>query len=420
MSHDEIARLLQQRVGFDAAAYGRGAIEVAVRKRSAVLGIDDAQTYGPFVSSSMSEFQELVECLVIPETWFFRDSAAFEALTNFVTDEWLPDSARGVLRVLSVPCSTGEEPYSIAIALVEAGLPPDRFHIDAMDISLRALEKARAGVYRKHSFRSDIGGLRERYFTESPVGDILDDSIRRSVEFRHGNLLNLGEHLGPMSYDVIFCRNILIYFDTIGREVVLPQLAAHLTINGLLFVGPAEPYLNTRFGFVTSNATTTFVYRKIGAPGGRDAQSIAAPVGKKTVKKAIAPAQRPAKMAVLAPTPAPPQLTAPSSLPAKPSDLESIIAMADAGQLGEARSRCQEYLAKSGDSPRAFCLMALLEDSLGRSARAIEYYRKAIYLDPNHAEALSHLALLLSRQGDTAQVRHLRDRARRVEERING
>src|SRR5262249_4075648 len=142
-------RLLKDTIGLDTEAIGASALARAVQERQAACRLRDPLAYWDYARSSDDERQQLVEAVVVPETWVFRDRGAFGALEQMVQDEWR--GARGrVLRVLSVPCSSGEEPYSIAMALTEAGLAPEQFHIDAVDVSARALARARRAVYGRN------------------------------------------------------------------------------------------------------------------------------------------------------------------------------------------------------------------------------------------------------------------------------
>ena len=112
------------------------------------------------------ELQELIDTVAVPETWFFRDRGAFIALARIALDAMVRRGPTDVLRILSVPCSTGEEPYSIAMSLLDAGLSPQRFQVEAIDISHRAIERARAGVYRRNSFRGQDLLFRGRHLPE--------------------------------------------------------------------------------------------------------------------------------------------------------------------------------------------------------------------------------------------------------------
>src|ERR1700674_835338 len=154
MIYVEFENLLKRTIGLDAASIGSSAIKRAVQVRAAACNLKDPKAYWRFLCTSKAELQELVEAVIVPETWFFRDGEAFLAMARLAHEEWLPRHARA-LRLLSLPCSTGEEPYSMAMALLDGGFPVDRFRVDAVDVSTRALEHARHGIYGKNSFRGN-------------------------------------------------------------------------------------------------------------------------------------------------------------------------------------------------------------------------------------------------------------------------
>lgn len=195
---------LKEVMGLDTASVGSATIERAVKERAAASRLKDLEAYWQCLNASPSERQALIEAVVVPETWFFRDPGAFRALASLAATRRLSP-----LRVLSMPCSTGEEPYSIAMALLDASVDPARLTIDAVDISARALDAARQGVYRKNSFRSSDQAFRDRFFD----GDQLDEHVRAQVCFHQGNLFALDGVLPAAAYDAIFCRNLLIYLD---------------------------------------------------------------------------------------------------------------------------------------------------------------------------------------------------------------
>ena len=139
MQRVEFENLLRHAMGYDAASIGSAAVERAVKSRMATFGFKGPGEYWLHLRGSEAELQELVESVVVPETWFFRAPQAFVALVRLLTAE-----RRAVHRLLSVPCSTGEEPYSMAMSLLDGGFLPEQFHVDAVDISARSLcSKAR-------------------------------------------------------------------------------------------------------------------------------------------------------------------------------------------------------------------------------------------------------------------------------------
>ncbi|PYR25924.1 MAG: methyltransferase, partial [Acidobacteria bacterium] len=144
--------------------------------------------YWKHLGVSDAELQELIDAVVVPETWFFRDRESFLALARLVREEWLRSPWAGVLRLLSLPCSTGEEPYSMAMALLEAAVPADRFRIDALDISTRALAQAGRAVYGRNSFRGDELGFRDRHFETAAQNYRVSETVRQRVRLQQGNL----------------------------------------------------------------------------------------------------------------------------------------------------------------------------------------------------------------------------------------
>lgn len=164
MAFADFANLLKASMGLDAASIGGSAIERAVLERASACGVAGPDAYWQRVCASPVELQELIEAVVVPETWFFRDREAFSTLVRLARDASWATHTGGVRRILSLPSSTGEEPYSIAMALFDAGVPADRFSIDAVDISAQAIALARTGVYGRNSFRGRELGFRSRYF----------------------------------------------------------------------------------------------------------------------------------------------------------------------------------------------------------------------------------------------------------------
>jgi chemotaxis protein methyltransferase WspC len=412
----DIEELLKRTMGLDPASIGSAAIARAVHQRLSACDLHDTRDYWKHLRSSETELQELIDVVVVPETWFFRDREAFAALARIACTEWLPTHQSGVLRLLSLPCSTGEEPYTMALALGEAGFPADRFRIDAIDISARALEHARGALYGRNSFRGHDLAFRDRHFTPTTSGYQLADSIRRHVHFRHGNLFSSGFLRDADPYDAIFCRNVLIYFDSATQDRAVTVLARLLTTSGLLFVGAAETNLLLSHGFVSAKIPLACAFRRPGTadepktslphavdhPPRRRARSQAAAV-RVAVRASVKPATALAVPSVVSPT----------------ADGDPIIEaarLADQGRLGEAAELCEQHLRQHGPSADVFHLMGLLGDAAGHHAEAGSYYRKALYLDPTHYQALVHLACVLEKQGDATAARVFRDRARRVEE----
>src|SRR5436190_6121959 len=262
----EIERTLRECVGLDPASIGSTLIQRSIRLRMKFRGLQRAEHYSRLLSSSRTEWSELVESVVVGETWFFRDLEPFNALVRLVQEEWLPSHTHNRLRLLSLPCSSGEEPYSIAMALLDAGISPGRLEIDAVDISARALSRARKGTYGKNSFRGSNLEFRNKHFQPTTEGFVLNPSITKLVRFSEGNVL-ANDFQPPNSlYDFIFCRNLLIYFDVETQQKALAKIAELLAFDGFLFVGAAEQPLVLNKGFVSAHLPMTFACRKGSVP----------------------------------------------------------------------------------------------------------------------------------------------------------
>ena len=416
-----IEQLLRSKIGLDAASVGSSTIERTVRLRMKRLGLNKTEEYQRLLETSLAnpdpegrgEWEELVESVVVTETWFFRDCDPFTAFVQLVrqrqeqgarsrepatTDSLLLDPSS--IRMLSLPCASGEEPYSLAMALLDADIPPERFTIDGVDISARALVRAQRAVYGKNSFRGKSLGFRDRYFQATHDGHALHPCVRNSVQFHRANILEDNFLAGRATYDFIFCRNLLIYFDRATQAKALETLDRLLAPQGVLFVGPAELALATGKGFVSANVPMAFACRKAGT----------------TATPLLVPRQR----ATQAPKRFAPgkvierHVPTSSATPALP-DLAAARQLADAGKHAEAAAICQAHLDRQGTSAQAFYLLGLVRDAAG-DPQAMDYYRKALYLDPDHYETLLQMSLLLEKNGDPAGARRFKRRAGRVQQ----
>ncbi len=416
MGDAEFETLLKQATGLDAASIGAAAVERAVQARVAACHLNGTRDYWGLVNASRTELQALIEAVVVPETWFFRDREAFAALARIAREDWLPAHPDGSLRLLSLPCASGEEPYSMAMALLDTGFPADRYSIDAVDISAQALTQARRGVYGKNSFRGTELSYRERYFLPAPNADHVNDRVRQQVRFQHGNLFAGDLLAGAADYDMIFCRNLLIYFDRATQDRAVGILWQRLAADGVLFVGPSETSLVLSYDFVSAKLPLAFAVRKSGAKARATVPPPAQPA------RELLPKLSPALVARTS-RPSAPELRSEgvrrtqvaAETPSKEdAGIEAATRLADQGHLAEAAKTCEEHIREHGPSAPAFHLMGLIRNAAGNLPEAGQYYRKALYLDRHHHGTLVHLALLLEQQGDTAGAQLMRGRVSRL------
>jgi chemotaxis protein methyltransferase WspC len=388
-----------------------------------------ADAYWYLLSTSTDEQQALIERLVVPETWFFRDRQAFAGLAK-LADEQLVREPSNTLRILSLPCSTGEEPYSISMALLDAGIGPGRFSIDAFDISARAIAFAERAMYGRNSFRGDALEFRDRHFEAHGHEWLLSEPVRRQVRFARANLFAPWPG-GQAPYHFVFCRNLFIYFDEPARERALALIDARLAAGGTLFVGPAEAGWVARHAMVTAGLPLAFAFRR--SPVG-SAATAALPTGRLSATPRAHPGAHPAAASARS-TPAMDAPAALSRLRASPASTEpgrhaptrrspeAALAhaqrLADAGHLDEAERLAHACVLEHGPAPDAFYLLGLIAGARGRDADARDFYRKALYLEPEHIEALTHLATLLEAAGDRHAAQHLIARADRAQAKGN-
>lgn len=414
MSLHHIAQLLQQRMGLHSSTVGDNTIARAINQRMRDCRIDVIQDYCDVVSHSDTELNALIEAVVIPETWFYREPNAFHAFSAWLRSDWLPNrSATSILRILSVPCSSGEEPYTLAMCLAECGITARQAQIDAVDISSANLRKAAEARYGRNSFRGENLAYRERYFERRGADFQLSADIRQRVNFRRGNLLDstFSENCPP--YQVVFCRNLLIYFDRPTQHHAIDQLQALLSDSGLLFLGHSETSLLQKRAFSPLAFERCFGFRH-----GNGVAPTPQPGDKLPRRRRIdAPprVRKPAPSPFCTVAPRPPQATAPVARPDTEQLLLQAFQLADQGHMDEAAACCETLLRNKVHQADAHYLLGIIREAAGNTRDAEQLFRKAVYLQPDHYEALVHLSVICEKTGDPETARRLLNRASRAQ-----
>jgi chemotaxis protein methyltransferase WspC len=400
-----IEAILRQKIGLDANSIGSRTIARAVEQRQIACGLPDLTAYLHHLQTVARELEELIETVVVPETSFFRDTEPFVYLSQYVTSQWRKGNFR-IMRVLSVPCSTGEEPYSIAMTLLDSGLNPNQFCIDAVDISKRALLKAKQAIYSKRAFRGgDHAGAKLRYFEQVADSYLLRPFVRDTVKFIQGNLLNPG-FLAEGKYQIIFCRNLLIYLDSAARNQAIQALDRALAPNGIFFVGAAETAQIPTKNYTSIRHPFAFAYRKEDSASWNGnglrvpnilPQAIASRATFNTAEEFKPPTPQPSP-----------------TIRAVLSQLEIAKQLADRGQLIEAAKLCESYLSANRTHAEAYILLGEIYQGLDKLEQAEQFFSKAIYLNPHAINALIGLALLKEQRGDQSGAEILRQRVQRL------
>lgn len=215
-----------------------------------------------YEENGFEDWTRVMEALSVQETYFWREMGQVRVLAEVLVPQWFKRSSN-TLRIWSAACATGEEPYSIMIALLEAGWAGHPIEIYASDGSVSALEKAKAGIYREKSFRQLPFVLREKYFSSVQGGWQIGKEVASRVTFQRANLLAPEEFHSLARSPVVFCRNVFIYFSPHAIRQTLASFAARMPVHSHLFVGAAESLLKLTADFELREIGDSFAYVKI-------------------------------------------------------------------------------------------------------------------------------------------------------------
>lgn len=354
-----------------------------------------------------AEVDRLAERLTIGETFFFRYTEQFQALRDQVIPDMVARNATSrQLKIWSAGASTGAEAYSLA-AVVRDILGPRladwRVSIIGTDINQAFLTHARQAVFNEWALRDVATTDRAAVFERTAGGWRVRPELRALVEFQHHNLMQLppqpavGDALS--GFDVILCRNVLIYFDQPTIAALLPKLAARLVARGWLLVGHAEAGDGFNGVFETVLVPGATLYRRPPL-GGEPARAAIPPV---------APPRRPAPVAVAPALPVVARTRRASLRPASPALVAPSIRPVESpwvdGDWSTAETRCRHDLAAAPTDPIRHYYLALVLEHGGDAVQAEQSLRRAVYLDRSFIMAHLQLGLLLRRRGDLSGAR---------------
>jgi chemotaxis protein methyltransferase CheR len=270
ISSEDFSRLcefLYRRTGMAFTEAKRYYVDRRVNERMRATGSQSFNSYFARLRiDSFGEIEQLVNAFTINETYFYRESHQLRCLINDLLTQRVERAPPAkAIRIWSVPCSTGEEPYSIAIWLLQNWRRVDEFEIEIIgsDIDTRVLEAARAGVFGKRALMQLPADVVEKFFIA--LGDdqwrLLDD-IRHSVRFAPVNLMSVPDTAAFGRFDVIFCRNVLIYFDDASRRVAAENLYESLLPGGFLCLGHTESMSRISPLFEVRRYSDAIVYQR--------------------------------------------------------------------------------------------------------------------------------------------------------------
>jgi chemotaxis protein methyltransferase CheR len=420
-----LAKLLAARCGGDCAAY-LGALATAPLEQLAALAPD----------------------LTVTETYFFRNVDQIDAFAEVALPHYLQAGEGGApVRVLSAGCASGEEPYSLAIAARErAGVAAGRITFTALDINPAMLAKAARARYTQWSLREFPAALKGRWFRADGDGFELDPSIRRMVAFEARNLADPDPQFWrPGSFEIVFCRNVLMYFTPGQMQAAVERIACALVPGGYLFLGHAETLRGLTSDFHLCHTHGTFYYQRkpqLSAPQPHAPFTFPAPhwhampqlndtawvdaIGRAAQRiNVLAEAAAPAAASAAGPrTPDLERARAYLHSERYAQTLEQIgglahehagdpdvlllkaVSLSQSGALEQAEATCRQLLALDELNAGAHYVLALCREEAGDVAGALGHNQSAAYLAPDFAMPRLHIGLLARRHGDRDAARH--------------
>ncbi len=448
----QFAELIVTRTGLHIPLRDIARLQEVIAGRMKCLHLSDAREYYEILardgSQSRREWEEFTGPLTTGESYFFRDQGQFALLRNRILPEIIErNRPRRSLRMWSAGCSTGEEPYSLAILVAE--LLPEYNNWDVFllgtDLNRAAVEKARRGAYSAWSLRGLPQDLKTRYFRPCPHGWELDAQVRSLARFRQGNLFQdafPSKSLGIHDLDLIVCRNVFIYFDREAVSAVLQKFSQSLTEDGYLLTGHTEVgglpprHLHIRRfpeSLVYQRAMKTaagLVDRQALAPDGATARASARDPRPHSVHDA-GPVQRVPALATSKREPLQQQTALQEAehlvqsgnyrlaiaklerlLHREPGNLSALTLSAQAhaslGHYDEATRQCRQAMTADSLAVLPYYLLAHITEHQGDPETAKALFKKILYLDPAFTPAYLELGALYDREGDTDRARKMR------------
>jgi chemotaxis protein methyltransferase CheR len=429
-------RLIASQTGLQMREEGMDKLRHAIHNRMAQQRLLSPEAYYQLLAvdtaTSRQEWQELILPLTIGESYFFRDSGQFSLLRHHILPELIErNRSTRSLRLWSAGCSTGEEPYSLAILVHELLPCQDDWNVVILgtDINKEAVATARSGIYRQHSLRTLDHGLRQRYFHQHRSDWELDGRIRSMVSFRQLNLLKDGfpdSAANLSAIDLILCRNVFIYFDRSAVSQVITKFTQTLQVGGYLVTGHAELHDQNPSGLCLKAFPESAIYQRQNA----HTQTLKPKIPQTAQSDVVLPASQP--ISSFGRVPNKPITVAPARSPRDPLVETSGVASssvgnhtgqvpsfsaedlycqahgyADVGNYEAARHYCGLALAKDSLAEKPYYLLAQIAEAQGDIAAAKSFLKKILYLSPAAITALLELGALYAREQDLPRARKM-------------
>lgn len=440
ISTDEVARfahLIEHEFGLLLGGRELANLALLLRKRIEATGCAGASSYMDRIGNRWREELDVLASLVtVTESYFLRSPEHLAALLASVIPELRCGDSLRPIRILSAGCASGEAAFSIAIELLEdRRVELGGISIAAFDLNPECVRRARSGRFSPWALRAVSQRILDRYFRRDGGEFVVAERVREMVSVEQRNLIDPDPAFWhPRAFDVIFCRNVLMYLSPRALEVAMNDFSRSLGADGYLFVGHAESLHGISRDFVLHSSNGAFYYRPRRDAGADDrtparpqkraapalAQPFTAPPKPRADGKAGAAARVRNGSPKASATAMAKQLSdaislseALSIIDLKPPErrddpdvmLLTAALLSERGRLAQAEELCSAILASDSLNPTAHYVRALCAEHRGNRAAAIQGYRTAIHLDPDFAMAHLRLAFALKRGGDFEAAR---------------
>ena len=403
-SASRLAETVSRTVGFDPERIGLNSIIRAAQKVQTYSKASTIETLENQLLHDTECRQLFIESIVVPESWLFREPKVFEHI-NALLGQRLKKQSQ--VMILSAPCATGEEACSIALSLLESGHSQTQFHIIATDISRHAIKQARSGLFSENAFRTIDETRKDNWFASTPKGWKLASVIQETIEFLDRNLLSSSTETelaqkAQGGFDLICCRNLLVYFTKPARNNLIQILKRLLKPDGELIVGAAEAViLPTRDWEPTGPLTFRLRNQSINSPVVKQKS-----IQSNTHKKHNFAEAETSQCGYNKPTILFDNVA--STPTVSPEIIRDVEALANAGDIENAIRLCQKSLQINSAQTDLLYMLAILHQTSGDFKTSEKLLEKAVYLEPRHEGALLSLALIAKRRGDTEAERRYR------------
>jgi chemotaxis protein methyltransferase WspC len=409
-----VAAAVAHTTGLDLVALGESTVRGTLRAHVGRLDDEALAAYAARLEAEPTLRVELLRDLLVHETSFFRYPGSFAFVAAEVRRR--VTSGAGLVRLLAAPCSSGQESASLVMALLDAGVPGSAFRVHAIDVSADIVARARRGRYSPAEARSLPDAARARFTRATDGGVSLTSEVLAPIEYEVADLLATHTLAGRGRYDLVLCRNLLIYLTPPARARLVRALIALLAPSGVLLVGHAEVAPLRPFGLLPTGPADAYALAPA-TSGAATTPTRPAPARPVTGQAASAPRPKPRRTPARVRANA--ESTPASAAPQAPTSPEPLLVTArrlgQEGRAQEALALLAEVEASRTPTPDELHLRAVLARALGQTEEARTALTRALYLDARHVAALRLAALVAEEDGDGETARRLEGRARRAE-----